>query len=223
MSDDRHERELRDSLLEIVKRLEDKGYNHGSSGNVSCRLGQDFLITPAGANSANLTAERMVRLRSDGSQVGEGVPSSEWHMHLAIMRAKPEVNAVIHTHADCCVALSCLGKPIPAFHYMVAGFGGNDIPCASYATFGTPELAESAIAALSDRKGCLLANHGMIVVGNDLEAVFGLTVKMETLARQYILACQVGAPTIIPDAEMRRVKTQYASYGKTRLPPLGAR
>ena len=158
------ERDLREVLLETVKHLEEKGYNHGSSGNVSCRLGEDFLITPTGARSANLTAESMVHLRPDGSQIGEGVPSSEWHMHLAIMRARPDVNAVIHTHADCCVALSCLGKPIPAFHYMIAGFGGNDIPCAAYATFGTPELAENAIAALSDRNGCLLANHGMIVL-----------------------------------------------------------
>ena len=104
---------------------------------------------------------------------------------------------------------------------MIAGFGGNDVPCASYATFGTPELAESAIAALSDRKGCLLANHGMIVVGKDLEAAFSLAVKMETLARQYILACQAGAPEIIPDEEMQRVKMQYAGYGKARLPQPG--
>lgn len=215
--------ELREELLDVVRKLEAKGFNHGSSGNVSCRLGEDFLITPTGSNALNLTVQRIVRLSPDGSTVGEGIPSSEWHLHLAIMREHLDVNAVVHTHADCCVALSCLGKPIPSFHYMVASFGGTDIPCADYATFGTPELADSAVAALAHRKACLLANHGMIAVGKSLQTAFDLTVKLETLARQYILACQAGTPVLISDSEMERVKRQYAGYGTRRLEPLGDR
>lgn len=217
------ELKLRQSLLGVVRRLEDMGYNHGSSGNVSCRVDEDFLITPTGASSANLTAGRIVRLRADGATVGDGIPSSEWSMHLAVLRAYPEINAVVHTHSDCCVALSCLGTPIPAFHYMVAGFGGNDVPCASYATFGTPELAASAVSALAGRKACLLANHGMLVVGKDLETAFGMAVKLETLAHQYILACHAGRPIILSDGEMERVKQQYVGYGTQRLPPLETR
>lgn len=213
-----NELETRQSLLNIVETLEKKGFNHGSSGNVSCRLGEDILITPSGGNSGNTTPDRLVRLKHDGTVLGGGLLSSEWHMHLAILKAYPHVNAVVHTHADCCVALACLAKPIPAFHYMVAGFGGNDVPCVPYATFGTRALAEGAVAALRKRKACLLANHGMIAAGASLQAAFDLTVKLETLARQYLLACQAGAPTILPDDEMARVLERYASYGRVALP-----
>lgn len=212
------EAELRHLLLDIVARLEDKGFNHGSSGNVSCRLDDDILITPTGGNSGNLAPERLVRLDRDGETVGNGIPSSEWHMHLAILNAYPHVQAVIHTHADACVALSCLAKPIPAFHYMIASFGGNDVPCAPYATFGTRALADGAVAALAARKACLLANHGMIVVGTSLQQALDLTVKLETLARQYILARQAGEPAILPDDEIVRVLERYKGYGRSRLP-----
>jgi L-fuculose-phosphate aldolase len=213
-----NERELRQSVLDTVARLEAKGFNHGSSGNVSCRIGEDVLMTPSGGNSGNTTIDGLVHLKRDGTVVGGGLPSSEWHMHLAILNAYPHLNAVVHTHADCCVALSCLAKPIPAFHYMVAGFGGNDVPCAPYATFGTRALADGAVAALKGRKACLLANHGMIAVGKGLQAAFDLTVKLETLARQYLLARQAGAPAILPDDEMARVVERYGSYGRAALP-----
>ncbi len=212
------EAELRATMLDVVAKLEQKGFNHGSSGNVSCRLGEDMLVTPTGGNSANMTAERLVRLDREGETVGDGIPSSEWHMHQAILHAYPYVQAVIHTHADCCVALSCLAKPIPAFHYMIASFGGNDVPCAPYATFGTRALAAGAVAALKDRKACLLANHGMIVAAGSLQSAFDLTVKLETLARQYLLACQAGTPALIPDDEIERVLERYKYYGRRRLP-----
>ncbi|MBP1845654.1 L-fuculose-phosphate aldolase [Rhizobium petrolearium] len=212
------ELELRRSLLDVVAKLEDKGFNHGSSGNVSCRIGDDVLITPTGGNRANMTPDKLVRLDAEGKNVGEGIPSSEWHMHLAILNAYPHVRAVVHTHADCCVALSCLAKPIPAFHYMIASFGGNDVPCAPYATFGTRALADGAVAALKERKACLLANHGMIVAAASLQQAFDLTVKLETLARQYILAQQAGESAIIPDDEIERVLERYKGYGRSRLP-----
>jgi L-fuculose-phosphate aldolase len=207
---------LRGSMLEVVALLEHRGFNHGSTGNVSCRVDGGMLITPTGGNSANLTAERIVKLGGDGAVVGSGIPSSEWHMHAAILDAFPHVQAVVHTHADSCVALSCLGKPIPAFHYMIAGFGGNTIPCADYATFGTPALAQSAVRALEGHKACLLANHGMIAVGDSLKAALDITTKLETLARQYLLACSAGEPVIIPDEEMARVREQYKGYGRVR-------
>jgi len=213
-----NEPELRRSLLDVVARLEEKGFNHGSSGNVSCRLGDDILITPTGGNSANLTPERFVRLDRNGETVGEGIPSSEWHMHLAILNAYTHVEAVIHTHADACVALSCLAKPIPAFHYMVASFGGSDVPCAPYAIFGTQALADGAVEVLKDRKACLLANHGMIAIGASLRSAFDLTVKLETLARQYIMARQAGEPVILSQDEMARVRERYKNYGSARLP-----
>jgi L-fuculose-phosphate aldolase len=162
----------RQAMLDIVRRLEDKEFNHGSSGNVSLRAGEGALITPTGAQSGNLTPERLVLLDGHGGVIADGAPSSEWHMHLAILRAFPAANAVIHTHADACVALACLRRPLPAFHYMVAAFGGVEVRCARYATFGTADLAASAVEALQDRTACLLANHGMIAVGGTLEAAF---------------------------------------------------
>lgn len=210
--------DLRKTMLDVVTKLEEKGFNHGSSGNVSCRIDDDVLVTPTGGNSANMTSERLVRLDRHGETIGGGIPSSEWHMHLAILNAYPDVQAVIHTHADSCVALSCLAKSIPAFHYMIGSFGGNDVLCAPYATFGTRALADGAVAALKDRKACLLANHGMIVAGISLQQALDLTVKLETLARQYILARQAGEPVILPDDEIARVLERYKGYGRSRLP-----
>ncbi|MET3578173.1 L-fuculose-phosphate aldolase [Mesorhizobium robiniae] len=210
--------ELKQSILSVVRRLEDKGFNHVSTGNVSCRAGNGILITPTGGNSGNMSADRLVQIDYDGSVAGEGVPSSEWHMHVSILRAFPAANAVIHTHADACVALSCLRKPIPAFHYMVAGFGGEDIRCARYATFGTADLAASAVEALQNRTACLLANHGMIAMGKTLDAAFNATVKLETLARQYLLALQAGEPVLLPAEEMARVGARYGNYGIGLLP-----
>lgn len=208
----------RQAILSVVARLEEMGFNHGSSGNVSCRDGDGVLITPTGGNSANITPERVVRIAYDGAVEGQGVPSSEWHMHTQVLLAYPAANAVVHTHADACVALSCLRKPIPAFHYMIAGFGGEDVRCARYATFGTADLAASAVEALQDRTACLLANHGMIAIGRTLEAAFNTTVKLETLARQYLMALQAGGPVLLPADEMARVGERYGNYGVGLLP-----
>lgn len=210
--------EQRRAILEIVKKLEDKGFNHGSTGNVSCRVDGGVLITPTGGNSGNLTPERIVFLDDDDAVVGGGVPSSEWHMHTSILHAFPTANAVVHTHADACVALSCLRRPLPAFHYMIAGFGGDEVRCARYATFGTADLAASAVEALADRTACLLANHGMIAIGKTLQAAFDTTVKLETLARQYLLAVQSGEPVLLPADEMARVGARYGNYGVGLLP-----
>ncbi|RFC69435.1 MULTISPECIES: class II aldolase/adducin family protein [Mesorhizobium] len=200
------------AIVDIVGRLQDKGFNHGNSGNVSCRIADAMLITPTGANSANLSPLRLVRVEDDGGATG-GIPSSEWHMHSAILRAYPAANAVIHTHADACVALACLRKPLPPFHYMVAAFGGTDVRCARYATFGTGDLGAAAVEALKDRTACLLANHGMIAIGKTLEAAFQTTVKLETLARQYLMALQGGEPMLLPEEEMARVGKRYGNYG----------
>ncbi len=208
----------RQAIVTIMRGLEEKGFNQVSSGNVSCRSAGGILITPTGANTANLSAERIVQLDGSGTVMGTGIRSSEWHMHLAILEAFPLANAVVHTHADACVALSCLRRDIPAFHYMIASFGGNSVRCATYATFGTAALAAAAVEALRDRTACLLANHGMVAIGKTLEAAFNATVKLETLARQYLLALGAGEPVQLPDDEMARVGARYGNYGVGLLP-----
>lgn len=217
------ENAARELVVDVVRRLEGMGFNHGNSGNVSVRFKNGFLITPTGANAGNLIPDRLVKLNGKEEVIGKGIPSSEWQMHAEILKAFPDAHAVVHTHADACVALSCLRKPLPAFHYMVAAFGGNDVRCADYETYGTAELARSAVNALKGRTACLLANHGMIAIGKNLETASNTTVKLETLARQYLLCLQGGQPVLLPDQEMQIVLERYNSYGIASIDPVGER
>lgn len=211
----------RESIVDAYVRLDREGLNRGSSGNVSVRCGSDgLLVSPTGIDAARITAAGIVELGLDGSARSEGIPSSEWQMHAEIYRRYPETQAVVHTHADACVALSCQRRGIPAFHYMVAGYGGNDIRCAPYATFGTAALAEAAVDALQDRSACLLANHGMLSRGPDLAAAVTTAIKLETLARHYWMTLQLGPPVLLSDDEMHAVRTRYQLYGRARLPPV---
>jgi len=100
---------------------------------------------------------------------------------------------------------------------MIAAFGGNDIRCASYACYGTKELSELALAALEGRSGCLLANHGMIAVGPNLDKAMWLAVELETIARQYYLSLALG-PHILGDDEIAETAKGFASYGLQAAP-----
>lgn len=213
-----NEEQARQSIVEAVRFLEDKGLNHGSAGNVSLRRGDHLLITPTGGRGTTMQPKDIVSLSLDGTVHGEGVPSSEWRFHTGILSRRPDVHAVVHTHADCCVALSCLRKPIPAFHYMIASFGGVTVPCSRYEPFGSKALADVAVEAIEGHYACLLANHGMIVTGRGLQHALDLTVKLETLARQYILACQAGEPVLLGDEEMAEVHRRYGTYGTAAMP-----
>lgn len=209
----------RDSIVEAYVRLDREGLNRGSSGNVSVRCGADgLLISPTGIDAARITAQGIVELGLDGSARSDGIPSSEWQMHAEIYRRYPETQAVVHTHADACVALSCQRRGIPAFHYMVAGYGGTDIRCAPYATFGTAALASAAADALLERSACLLANHGMLSRGADLTSAVTTAIKLETLARHYWMTLQLGPPVLLSDEEMHEVRARYRLYGRARLP-----
>ncbi len=191
------------------------GINRGKSGNVSARWrSADFdgyLVTPTGMPYASMAPADIVALPVDGGAEaarGARLPSSEWRFHRDIYRARPDVSAIVHTHAPFATSLACLGRAIPAFHYMVAVAGGNDIRCAPYATFGTQALSDRAVAALDGRRACLLANHGMIAVGTSLATALALAVEVETLAEMYWRALQLGEPILLSDAEMETVSRQ---------------
>lgn len=212
---------MRDRIVETVGWLEDCGLNQGSSGNISLRDGDSILITPAGAQRSNLAPGGIVRLDLDGKVLdgSTAIPSTEWRLHTELHRHRPEIGAVIHSHADSCVALSCLRRPLPAFQYQVASFGGNEVPCSRYEPFGSDALADAVVEAMGQTYlACLMANHGMIVVGRSLDQARSLALKLETLARQYILARSAGEPVILSDAEMAEVHRRYPFYGKARLP-----
>ena len=205
---------LREQILAACKQLETTGLNRGTSGNVSCREGDHFLITPTGVPVDEMTPSRIVTLNFDGKVIGVGKPSSEWQFHADILRARQEINAVVHTHAPHATALACLREDLPPFHYMIAIAGGDSVRCAPYALFGTDTLSQHAVEALRDRKACLLANHGMITLGRDLDEAMAIAIELESLCQQYLIARQVGNPTLLSENEMQAVIERFKSYGK---------
>ncbi len=215
---DRTEDARRRQIIEACLGMNRLGVNQGMAGNVSIRHDGGLLITPSGVSYVSLKPSDIVFLDGDGRPTGKRTPSSEWRFHYDILRARADVGAVLHAHAPYCTTLACLGRDIPAFHYMVAVAGGDSIRCAPYATFGSQDLSDYALGALEGRKACLLANHGMICIDHDIDGVLALAVEVEALARQYCQALQIGEPVILPAAEMRRVLEKFKTYGK---PPDG--
>ena len=207
------DRDVRQAIIDACIQMNELGINQGTSGNISCRHGEGMLISPTSTPYDTLQPEDIVFMGWDGAVDGRLPPSSEWRFHLDIMKARPEVNAVVHAHPTYCTTIAIMGRKIPAIHYMVAVAGGSDIRCAPYATFGTAELSAHAVEALRDRKACLLAQHGMIAVGSSLAQAMWLAVEVETLARQYHGALQIGEPPILSDEEIENVIKRMASYG----------
>lgn len=207
------EESLREHIIETCRRMNAEGLNQGTAGNVSVHTDDGLLITPSGMAYDTMRPEDIVRVDGEGRAHGKRSPSSEWRFHYDIVRSRDDVGAILHAHPTCCTALACLRRDIPAFHYMIAVAGGDSIRCAPYATFGTQELSDNALAALEGRKACLLANHGLICVDRDLESVFALAIEVETLARQYCAALQIAEPAILPAEEMRVVLAKFRSYG----------
>ena len=207
--------DLGQALIDTCLAMNASGINQGTSGNVSVRLSANrFLITPSGVPYERLNPADMVEMDLSGGYYGDLLPSTEWRMHHAIYEARPQAGAVVHTHSTYCTALSALRIGIPRFHYMIAVAGGDDIRCADYATFGTEELAIHMMTALQDRSACLLANHGMICFGPTLSKALWLAVEVETLARQFWAARQIGDPVLLSPDEIATVLGRFKSYGK---------
>jgi L-fuculose-phosphate aldolase len=204
----------RAEIVGACRRMNTLGINQGTAGNIGLRVKGGLLVTPSGMPYDAMNAADIVFMKADGSvPAGQRKPSSEWRFHRDILASRPEVGAVVHSHAMFATTLSCLRMAIPAFHYMVAVAGGDSIRCAPYATFGTQALSDRAVKALAGRKACLLANHGMIAVGETLAKAMALAVEVETLAAQYWRVLQVGKPVLLSKREMRVVRAKFATYG----------
>ena len=210
--------ELRQQLIDAACRTLSSGLNNGVAGNLSVRAEENgaagLLITPTGIPYAALTPQDIVFMRLDGSASGKRRPSSEWRFHRDVYVARSEAGAIVHAHSPFATAIACLRRDIPAFHYMIARFGGATLRCARYATFGTQELSDAALAALAQRNACLLANHGMLVFGHDLDQALALAVELEALCEQYWRACQLGEPVLLDEREMAVVLEKFANYGQ---------
>jgi len=203
---------IRKQIMATALRMNALGINRGKSGNVSARWKDGFLVTPSGLPYQETKPGDIAFVDGKAAARGKRPPSSEWRFHFDIYQRKSEVNAVVHTHSSFATTLACLEMAVPAFHYMVAVAGGNNIYCAPYATFGTQTLSDNALRALERRKACLLANHGMIATGESLKSALALAVEVEALCEQYWRALQIGKPNLLSDAEMAVVVEKFKTY-----------
>ena len=212
------EQALRHQLVSVARRMNGAGLNQGTSGNLSARIQAGLLVTPSSLPYEQMDAGDLVALDLSGQPLAERQrrPSSEWRLHADVLSCRTEAMAVLHCHPIHATALACHDRGIPAFHYMVAVAGGDEIHCAPYATFGTKELSENVVKALEGRNACLLARHGMVTLGKDLDAALRVAVEVETLARMYLQALQLGEPPVLSKEQMRAVHAQFQGlhYGQ---------
>ncbi len=206
---------LRKQIIETAIAFNTSGLSVGTSGNLSARTSQGYLITPTGIPYHQLKEADIVEMDLQGNVIqGDLKPSSEWHFHQDIYLEREEVNAIVHVHSDFATGLACTGQDIPAFHYMVARAGGNSIRCAEYATFGSEALSKNAVMALQGRDACLLANHGTIALGMSIDSAYKLAEEVENLARQYCISKQHGDVVLLNDDEMKINLEKFKTYGK---------
>jgi L-fuculose-phosphate aldolase len=214
--------QLRDELVATARRMSELGLAPGTSGNASVRTARGLLVTPSGMAYDQLRGDDAVAIDLDGTiRPGQRAPSTEWRLHRDILAARPDAHAIVHTHSLYCTTVACLRRPIPAIHYMVVHAGGDEIPCADYATFGTAELAAAVVRALGRGHACLMANHGMVALGASPAGALRLAADVETLAAQYWHAAQLGQPHVLPPDELDRVRAGFAGYGQPRRGPRG--
>ena len=223
LADHHDDQMLRQQLVNVARRMNSTGLNQGTSGNLSARIEGGILVTPSSLPYEQMEADDLVALDLNGQPLREQQrrPSSEWRLHADVLNGRSEAMAVVHCHPIHATALACHDRGIPAFHYMVAVAGGDEIRCAPYATFGTKELSDNVVKALGPRNACLLARHGMVTLGRDLESALRVAVEVETLARMYLQALQVGEPPVLSDEQMQAVHAQFRGlhYGQADQSP----
>ena len=204
-----------EEVIKYAKMLNTENLSALRSGNISVRHNDGFLITPSGVKYSSLKIDDIVFVSLNGQfDEKKQKPSSEWKFHRDIYKNKREANAIVHSHSTNATAVSAHGKSIPAFHYMVALAGGNDIKCADYATFGTEELSNNVIRALENRKACLMSNHGQVAFEKSLDKAFELAQEIENICHQYINALKIGVPKILSNNEMDKILGQIKNYKK---------
>ena len=208
---------LRHQVVDTARALNASGINQGTSGNVSARIAGGLLITPTSLPYEQMGPDDLVALDLQGEPLApeQRRPSSEWRLHADILRSRPEAMAVVHCHSTSATALACHARGIPPFHYMVAIAGGSDVRCAPYDLFGTQAFSDGALAALQDRQAALLAHHGQVCVGANLQQALRLAIEVETLARMYLQALALGEPPLLSAAQMEDVQGQFRAllYG----------
>lgn len=199
-----------EALAEAYRTLGRAGLIAGSSGNISVRVAEGMLISPTGTSPERIAPADIVAMPLDRLAPRA---SSEWELHGRLYADRTDLGAIVHTHADACTALACLNEGLPVFHYGVLMFGGP-VRCAPYTTFGTAELATLTVGAMTDRTACLLANHGMIVAGPNLDSAVAGAFELERLCRQYLLARSAGTPRLLTEDEITAARERFRTYQK---------
>jgi len=211
------ERDVRQDVIDACLEMNANGLNQGTSGNISIRHEDTLLISPSATPYKQMTPDMIAVMDLTGTMTGEWTgprkPSTEWRIHWRLMKNREDVTAIVHAHPPYSTSLAILRWSIPSCHYMIAAFGGADVRCAGYATFGSPELADLAIAAIEGRSACLLANHGMVAVGLGIEQAMWRAVELETIARQYYLAMRAGDPVMLTKEQIDDTAEMLAGYG----------
>jgi L-fuculose-phosphate aldolase len=206
--------DLRKQVIKTCLAMNEEGINQGTSGNVSVRTDEGFLITASGIPYKKMKPHHVVEMDLEGGYRGDYLPSTEWRMHLDIFKARPEAKAIVHVHSIYATALACLRKDIPSFHYMIGIAGGDSLRVSDYAEFGTQELSDTMLKAMEGRSGCLLANHGQICFGDTLDKALWRAGEIEALSHQYWAALLAGKPVILGQNEMGTVLNRFGTYGK---------
>jgi len=210
------EKSLREEIVAQCRQMNAAGINQGTSGNISARFGNRMLITPSATPYEELVPEMIASIAledPDGAWEGPLTPSTEWRFHHALLRGRDDAEAVVHAHPTYCTALAMVRKEIPACHYMIAAFGGNNVRCSGYATFGTGDLSRLVMEAMTERTACLLANHGMITIGESLARAMWRAIELEAIARQYCFSLLLGGPVVLDDVAVDEALKGFSHYG----------
>ena len=199
-------------IVDASKHLLQLQFNIGSEGNISYRQKNEIYITPSGIKTSNLEPKDISKVDLNGKVLNKNKPSSEILLHSWIYRNHKDIRAVVHSHSKWASILSCMRISIPSFHYMVAEFGGNNIKCSKYATFGTEKLSKYVNEVLHKRKGCLIANHGQVTIGCNLEEAVDLSIALEKLSEQFYYLCITKQTKLLSDKEMRKIVKLFEDY-----------
>jgi L-fuculose-phosphate aldolase len=207
----------RETISEYGREMLDQGLTTGTGGNISARVNEEFMaISPTGMPYTDITAEDVPILDANEEVViGSREPSAEHSMHMQVYREHDEVGGVVHNHSPYASTFASISEPIEASHYLIA-FAGNKVPVAGYETYGTEEIGQAAVDTLGDEyNACLLENHGVLAVGDDIASAFEIALMVEYCARIHFQAKTISEPTIISDEEVENLKAKFEGYGQS--------
>ena len=198
-----------------MRALGEAGLNTPTSGNVSVREGDSFLISPSSKRWDRMTESDVVAMSPEETHPAGLVPSSEWRLHAAIYREKPHVNAVVHTHSPWATSLSCLRKPLPPIHYAIVLGGADEVPCAEYEPFGSVELSRSVVRSMGEGNAALMASHGLVTAGKSVDDALDLAIEIEWLCRVFLQASAAGQPVLLNRGELDRAREQFRARARS--------